>query len=220
MDPQPVFMNDFKLFCKELNKVFGDPNEKSTATRQLYALRQRGSATSYLAEFRRFSIVLDWDDAALAAQFYRGLKDTIKDELARTGKPDELEKLIDVAIRIDTHLFERSVEKGTSTVPSPRFSTPSPLFNRNTPAAYDQKPSVTPSPSEHFIRAAQTFQRTGRLTPDKYTYRMEKKLCLYCASDKHMVRHCPSALTRPNYAARTKPSNLRATTASSMAKNV
>lgn len=140
-DPPPLFMTDFKLFCRELTKVFGDPDEKGTATRQLFALRQRGSASSYLTDFRRLTAVLDWDNDALAAQFYRGLKDPIKDELARTGRPENLEDLINTVIRIDTRLFERSMEKGerigsgSSTIP--RIPPSRPIF--------DRKPSVTPS---------------------------------------------------------------------------
>lgn len=105
-------MQDFKAFCKELQGTFGDPDEEGTAERQLYALQQKGSVPSYVADFMRYAVLVKWNDKAKAAQFYRGLKDGIKDELARIGRPDSLHDLQQAAVRIDTCFFERQVEKG------------------------------------------------------------------------------------------------------------
>src|SRR5947209_18300596 len=44
-------------------------------------------------------------------QFYKGLKDYIKDELAYVDKLDTLEELIELAIRIDRRLYKRQLEK-------------------------------------------------------------------------------------------------------------
>ena len=44
-------------------------------------------------------------------QFYKGLKDYIKDELAHVDKLDTLEELIELAIRINGRLYKRQLER-------------------------------------------------------------------------------------------------------------
>jgi hypothetical protein len=39
--PSPPFMQNFNLFCTELKRSFGDPDEVATAERSLVSLRQR-----------------------------------------------------------------------------------------------------------------------------------------------------------------------------------
>ena len=67
---------------------------------------------SYITNFRRFSALLEWNDKALAAQFYKGLCEPIKDELARAGHPEEL---ITRATEIDNRLYERRLEHNETT---------------------------------------------------------------------------------------------------------
>jgi hypothetical protein len=51
--------------------------------------------------------ILQWEDYALIPYYDHGLKPHIKDELARIDRPDTIEKLIDVAVRIDNRLYDR-----------------------------------------------------------------------------------------------------------------
>lgn len=207
--PQPEFMLSFEKFCIELRNTFGDPDEVATAERQLYALHQRGSTSSYLAEFMRHAVLVKWNDEAKAAQFYRGLKDAIKDELARTGKPDSFKELQQAAIRIDSRLFERQVEKGerpfttnTSQVRfTPRSST---TFTRTQTQSTYSKPAETLRATELH---AEQLTRRGRLTPMEYQRRRENNLCLYCGDKGHQVLKCPVAPP-----ARKFTSNTRVTT--------
>lgn len=50
IDPQPKFMLDFKKFCAELRKNFGDPDEEQTAERQNRFFRSQ----QCLSSFNRF----------------------------------------------------------------------------------------------------------------------------------------------------------------------
>ena len=81
-------------FKDELRKIYGNVDKKHIAERKLQALRQTHSASVYAAEFRKLASQVQWEDAGLRVQFYSGLKDNIKDDLVRTGRPDELEKII------------------------------------------------------------------------------------------------------------------------------
>ena len=202
-DPQPAHMNSFKLFCQELKKTFGDPDEVGTAERQLYALRQRGSVAAYMADFMRYAVQVNWNDDAQAAQFYRGLKDSVKDELSRVGRPHTLAQLQETAIRIDTRLFERQVERGerpgvTNTqVSTNRFSSRAPFVPRTNPTFVKSEPSTT-RPFESFrMTATQApagrYTRNGKLTPTEYQRRKDNNLCLYCGQGGHQALKCPAA---------------------------
>ena len=199
-EPQPSFMMSFKEFCKELQSTFGDPDEIGTAERQLYALRQRGSVASYMAEFMRFAVVIKWNDQAKAAQFYRGLKDGIKDELSRVGRPNTLKELEASAIRIDTRLFERQVEKGER-FPSTNITSaaPSRFIPRNT-SSFTKTQTTFPRPNSERLQAFQPINdkitRQGRLTPTEYQRRRDLDLCLYCGDKGHQVIKCPLAPVR------------------------
>ena len=200
-EPQPSFMMSFKDFCKELQSTFGDPDEIGTAERQLYALRQKGSVASYMAEFMRFAVVIKWNDQAKAAQFYRGLKDGIKDELSRVGRPDTLKELEASAIRIDTRLFERQVEKGERFPSANNTSgtTPSRFIPRDT-SSFTKTQTTFSHPNSERLQAFQPINdkvtRQGRLTPTEYQRRRDLDLCLYCGDKGHQVIKCPLAPAR------------------------
>ena len=201
-EPQPAFMLSFKEFCKELQSTFGDPDEVATAERQLYALRQKGSVTSYLAEFMRYAVLVKWNDEAKAAQFYRGLKDGIKDELSRVGRPTSLKDLESAAIRIDTRLFERLVEKGerstsTDVISNQSRFTPRTLTFVPRQSTFTKSQTTYSRPSNSlqatFPVSPDRLTRRGKLTPAEYQRRKDDNLCLYCGDKGHQVLKCPLA---------------------------
>jgi hypothetical protein len=53
-----------------------------------------------------------WDDNAITSHFYRGLKDMIKDEIARRdSRPATFQEMYEVALKIDERIYERQIEK-------------------------------------------------------------------------------------------------------------
>ena len=187
-------MLDFKLFCKELRTVFGNPDEVATAECHLYALRQKGSVTSHVTEFMRHSIIVKWNDQARSAQFYRGLEDLVKDEISCIGRPHEFKELQGTAIRFDTRLFERHVEKGEQYL-SANFTQDQPRFVP-WPATTFTKTQTYSCPSKT-LRA--TFQpssttKQGKLTPTEYQRCKDNNPCLYCGEKDHTVSKCPRHL--------------------------
>src|SRR5271169_1154130 len=119
MDHPPVWLSDFALFTAEITKIFGDPNLRISAARSLDHLRQTSSAAAYAAEFRRYATILNWEDEPLAHRFYQGLKDPIKDEIVRFGRPNQLEPLVQLTIDIDSRLYDRALERSLDIKPPP-----------------------------------------------------------------------------------------------------
>src|SRR5436305_9822890 len=119
-------IDSFDAFKEKLNQVFGDIDEEKTAKRAIQGLYQGGSAATYAAHFLRFVAKLNWDDDSLQTQFYKGLKEFIKDEISRLDLefPD-VNRMIDKAVRIDNRAYERRLErKGQYVIKENRGSQP------------------------------------------------------------------------------------------------
>lgn len=82
---------DFKA---QLFRSFGEPDMERSAEASLDSLKQRGSVSVYASEFIRYSSYTRWNDAAKIHQFRAGLKETVKDELARLDRIESLQDLI------------------------------------------------------------------------------------------------------------------------------
>jgi Retrotransposon gag protein len=183
MDDPPAWMDDFTLFAAEITKVFGDPDIIGSATRSLRKLRQTGSVASYASEFRRHSTLLSWGEQALISQFYEGLKGPIKDELVREGRQTELSVLIDLATRIDTRLYERSLERGDTS----RSSIPATRQHLRGHAAPTTTTSFRSNPAQRPV-SRRPFQR---LSEEQREHRRKNNLCMYCGAQDHAVHECP-----------------------------
>jgi len=102
-EPQALF--------DEMEETFDYGNETLEAERDIQALRQKSSAAKYKAEFQVLAVKVEWNDEALASQFYKGLKDVVKDEIARYDRPTGLKEMYDLAVKIDGRMYERQLEK-------------------------------------------------------------------------------------------------------------
>ena len=74
---------DYNNFVRIITLTFGEVDEKVAAAQKVRRLYQKQSVSAYAAEFQQISSHLDWDNEALADQFYYGLKDNVKDKIAR-----------------------------------------------------------------------------------------------------------------------------------------
>jgi hypothetical protein len=173
----------YQAFIKALQATFGPIDEERQAERAIQSLRQRGSASTYTAEFQRWATKTGWNDDALRAQYYRGLKDSVKDELIKEDKSDTLKEMIDDAVKIDNRLYERALEKRG-------FYDPGHRQKQST------KKSYWPQPME-----LDTAHR-GELTPQEKQKRQQERLCFSCGKPGHMARNCKSRRTQNRHGRR------------------
>ena len=101
----------FDGFEDRINRVFGDIDQNRTAERNIQNLKQTGSATSYTAVFQQYTNQTSQNDKALKAQYYKGLKDGVKDKIIRSEAPNNLQGLIKIAIKVNNRNFERALER-------------------------------------------------------------------------------------------------------------
>ena len=77
----------------------------------MQSLWQTGSAANYALEFQQLAAQTQWGAVPLVAQFYKRLKDRVKDDVAQVNQPSQLQLMITLAIRIDNRQYERELEK-------------------------------------------------------------------------------------------------------------
>lgn len=226
----PMFTT-YEAFEQQLRNTFGDINEEATAERELRLLRQTQSVGFYTSEFQRIASILQWDNKAFVFAYYNGLKEVIKDEISRVGRPSDLNDLVHLATQIDGRLFERLRERhfdgqrfGLRPAPPPfmahppptSFATPEPMdlsASLHSPA-FDTSPSsnhccgslqsrTVNSSSRNPASVKQSSKRRGKLTKEEYNHRRDNDLCLYCGRSGHVVSSCPELAAKNAVAAAT-----------------
>ena len=220
-DPPPLELSSFETFATELTSLYGDPNLAASAEREICRLRQTSAVANYAAKFEEHRQYLEWNDAALRDQFYRGLKDEIKDELAPLGRPATLAKLKELATRLDSRLQERVLERrqaypisqGVPQRTSQGGNHP-PGVTQRAPNAPPRVPHVPhPAPPTTALRTpSHTADGTvpmelgasglWHLTDAEKLRRRQLGLCNYCGIAGHDVWSCPSIPPRRQQAPR------------------
>ncbi|SOV01226.1 uncharacterized protein UDID_17603 [Ustilago sp. UG-2017a] len=166
----PVWLTDYPLFINQLRVVFGDPDRIATAKREIGALSQTTSVANYLTQFRQLQMTLNWGEDTMAWFFYRGLKENVKDDLSRSGKPTDLETLIQRSLEIDNRIAEWISEKKRTITQS---ANPTPMPASNPPIALT---TIHPS-SPSALRAPLTT--AGKLDLEEYKRHQANNLCIY-----------------------------------------
>ncbi|PGG94928.1 hypothetical protein AJ80_10088 [Polytolypa hystricis UAMH7299] len=170
-----LVLKDFELFKKALTANFGITDEEATAAQKIRRIRQTRDAAGYLAEFQRLAAVLDWNDSALAGAAYDGLKEEVKDEIARLEEqPNMLSEMIKHAVHIDTRIWERHLEqKGYKQFPNHTAKRQMCRENHN---------PYRPQPME--------LDATMRSQDHEKDELHQKKLCFFCKKPGHFARNC------------------------------
>lgn len=176
--PTPALLTNYHTFTEQLKSAFGDPNQQLTAEKQLFVLKQKSSASAYASDFRRLASYTNWNSDSLIFKFTMGLKEDIKDELAKIDPINDLDALINKVIKLDDRLYERRRARGNHhNEPRRGFTT-----DRND-SSYMDVDSVRTSDNKDGKRKT--------LTKAEKQHRRDNNLCLYCGEAGHKVDACP-----------------------------
>ena len=181
-------LNNADTIIQLLEDAFGDPDRQNTASRKIEMLSQgRRPASVYASEFRLIAGDLDWNDSAKMHQFQRGLNHDLKQLLLSKSKPTTSESAINDAIECDNRLFElRSSSRAN------RILQYVPLSATGTTNANSLPPTSDPM----ILDGALPSQPRAPLTPEERRRRMDNRLCLYCAEERHIALNCPRLTSR------------------------
>jgi hypothetical protein len=112
-NPQTRMLN-LDVFSSEFDAAFGEVEHAEVYRQKYKQLKQTKSVTEYITEFRLYSSVLGYNENVLKDDFYRGLKDSIKDILM-TQNFDRYAVSLDTFMSnvsaIDARLMARDLEK-------------------------------------------------------------------------------------------------------------
>lgn len=70
-------------FKEEIHLVFKKIDKEWTAEWEIFHLHQKETAVTYVTAFHRVTQHINWRDAALTAQFYKRLKNEVKNEITQ-----------------------------------------------------------------------------------------------------------------------------------------
>ena len=95
-------------FMAEMQRVFDHSATGLEASRELLRLRQgHDTISDFAIDFQTLATDSGWEGRALVDAFLHGLAEPVKDELLTRDLPDDLERIIGMAIRVDAHLEDR-----------------------------------------------------------------------------------------------------------------
>jgi hypothetical protein len=211
----PDWFTDYTVFQQELKRLFGprDPITDAMSSLENLKYRDSGKATRYTIDFNRHARKTGWNEQALLRQYYKGLPDRLKDEIARLGKPSGLKSLQDLVATLDQRYWERQSEinrdkksasaaastsnnKSTSSDKSSAGQQSNSHKQDNKPqqGKKDQKkPASTPAAPATSAKntIAHLLGPDGKLKPEERQRRLDNKLCLKCGEPGHTVNDCP-----------------------------
>ncbi|CCO33943.1 Retrotransposon-derived protein PEG10 AltName: Full=Embryonal carcinoma differentiation-regulated protein [Rhizoctonia solani AG-1 IB] len=174
-------VNDFD---KAFKRAFFDPDEQRAAERKITSLTQTSTTAAYATEFRTLLMSLDWNDAALRAQFYKGLHWHVKQQLAqKEDQPQDLEALIAAAIRIDNVRRELEISRP-------------PRKNRSKPTATatTNRPANTGNPR---VDSERLKSDPNYVSEAERQRRRDEKLCIKCGKAGHRFAECRTGWKGP-----------------------
>jgi len=179
--------NRFPTFVAKMKQNFGDLNKVRKATHTVMTIRQRTSVAAYTTEFQQAAAYLgDWSDRSLMEHYRRGLKDEIKKGLMIYKDPKDLNALINLAIKIDNHLFECCYQDGT-----PRHTNQRHTGNGGDAMELDS----TNRKNSWKDKSKQSDKKPRGPNPnwtEEQKKRYEQKLCIHCGKNDHMGWKCPN----------------------------
>jgi hypothetical protein len=196
---RPLVLTNFSAFKDTMVNAFGDSNPVVNAEAALRNLKQTGPASVYATEFRRLSMLVTWNDAALCSQFILNLKDMVQDELARRDPIDILETLIATSIDIDNRLYNRQRQKKQTPpqqnqVKNGRHHQPRPITSPGSKSSVSNTPSSGAQPMD---LSTLTASKPQPLSNAQKQYRRDNNLCLYCGEKGHFNNNCPKKSSKP-----------------------
>ena len=204
----PYWDGDFAAFIDELRGNFGPTDPIGDAETRITYLRMKSSdrIVRYMIRFNRLASQLAWGDAALRHQFYRGLPDRLKDEMAKMGYENTLMGVRNAAQRLDQRYWTRELEKrrdsndtdhpkSTNKPKAKSFNSKSNFSGNkskstNSRSSSNQFSDSRPSTSKPKPAYASKLGSDGKITQAEKDRRRKEGLCLYCGGKGHNVENC------------------------------
>jgi hypothetical protein len=237
----PAWIDSWVLFSDQLQKNFSphDPMGEAKAELEQLRMRENHHITKYMVEFNQITAHLCWGQHALRHQFYKGLLDRIKDDMACIRKPGDVDSMRKLAQEIDARYWECQNEiacnkrsgnsKGNNSDSSDNTKKPDKKKGKQNPSNSksdsDQQPRSNNSDKQPKASGSGSgsgnqckpdlsskLGKDGKLTPEERQCHFNNNLCLFCGGTGHTAKECTKAgsSATKSKAHATKPQNSEA----------
>ena len=209
-DDEPAWLEDYKLFIKELLINFSLYDAKVEAKVELNALimKDNHKATRLFIDFFWLSTLCNYNDRALLRKAYSMLPKRVKDEMTHFDHLSMCQELRDLVLKIDQMYWECKAEiackNGPTPQPNRRPGNKSPKLESTSDMSGSKDKKKPKELTQKKSDLMDKLGKDGKLTPQEWQRRMDGGLCLLCASSGHMIKNCPK-VTRGRAAQITKP---------------
>lgn len=183
-----INFDNVEALVTHLNTCFDDPDRIGTATHKLQTIRQGNRQFSeFYAEFQRYALQSNWDNAALHATLRRALSYELRSALAHVlDEPVDYVDLANLLTRIDQR--QRALKQDS---PRTQQTTTTRTQNQRPATAPAAAPHPTSTNSGHYGPAPMDLSAGRRkLAPEERLRRLSQGLCLYCGGAGHLAADC------------------------------
>jgi hypothetical protein len=201
-DNLPDHAHFWDNFKEALKTMFGKPDPAATTLYKLDQLSMKDThhVTKYNIKFNELATITSYEEHTLFAMYYCSLAPCIKDTLAISSKPDNLNDLCTKAQALDSCYWEHSDKDHYKLNTPSSSSTKSTINTLPTNAHSSPCQNSTPSsscscqtmPMPKSNNLSKVLGPDGKLLPTKKEHCCKNNLCLLCTSKDHMVDTCPS----------------------------
>ncbi|CCO31285.1 hypothetical protein RSOLAG1IB_11152 [Rhizoctonia solani AG-1 IB] len=166
-------------------QVFFDPGKQQAVEQKITSLAQTTTTAAYITKFCTLLMSLDWNNAALCVQFYKGLHWHIKQQFAqKEDQPGDLETLIATAICIDSVRCKLEISRPLRKNHSKPVASTATVHPANT---------GTPQVDSNCLKADPNY-----VSKVECQRRQDKKLCIKCGKAGHQFAECRTGWKGPD----------------------
>ncbi len=102
---------DFSNFEQAIQRMYENINAKWIIEWQLYDIKQSESAFKYIITFQSIAAEIEWNDSTFTTQFYKELKNVIKNEITCMNRFATLHAMINKTIMLNNQQYKWRLEK-------------------------------------------------------------------------------------------------------------
>ena len=182
----PAWVNNWDLFCTELECNFSPFNPVREAKIETLVMAKGSHSAAYFMEFNRLASHIQWDDHTLLHQAYKGLAHCIKDEMVHHDQPITLRDLCKLVQAINYCYWEQKAEIMCEANPTSRADPKTdPKVVRNPKLTPKGRAPENPKPTPDMTGK---LGKDDKLTPQEHQCHMDNSLCLFCGKTGHITK--------------------------------
>ena len=196
-----IDLQDLAALTAIFETAYGNPTKVADTEYKLKHIQQRNREFSlYYAEFQRYSVDVEWNEAAKLAALKMGISYQLQQDLVSIEtEPTTVETFVTVCNRLDTRCRACALRNQRPTHSHKLSTGPMPPPRTTSNSATSAAPSTATSSTTATGTQARPIDLSAnqkRITPEERAKGMAEGRCRYCGGMGHFAANCPLAPRR------------------------